>query len=123
MRCSHLFALLLFCISSAHGISAAAESKEQPTLNATESLPAGRSGGAQHRRIVIAPSLISIPIAERLQSLRDREDNLTVWPEESAVSVNPKEIFDRVDKAFEALSRDNDTKEAAASEAADAAGL
>lgn len=81
MRCSHLLALLLFCISSAHGISAAAESEEQPTLNATESLPADHSGGAQHRRIVIAPSLISIPIAERLQSLRDREDNLTVWPE------------------------------------------
>ena len=121
MRCSHLLALLLFCISSAHGISAAAESEEQPTLNATESLPADHSGGEQHRRIVIAPSLISIPIAERLQSLRDREDNLTVWPEESAVSVNPKEIFDRVDKAFEALSRDNDTKEAAAGEAADAA--
>lgn len=121
MRCSHLLALLLICVSSAHGISAAAESDVPRPFNTAESISAEHTEEAPRHRIVITPSLISIPIAERLQSLRSREDNPTVWPEESAVGVNPEEILARIDKAFETASMDNDSREAAAGEAADAA--
>ena len=122
MQRSFLHSLLFICLAAAADISAAAESEEWLTLNAQESVSSNDVQSPSRRRIVIAPSLISIPIAERLQSLRSREDNPDLWPEESAVGVNPAEIISRIDSAFENIQTDNDRKETTtAGEAADAA--
>lgn len=52
---------------------------------------------------VMPAGLVSIPIAERLQSLAAREDAPRVWEEENAVGVHPEEVIRRADAALKTL--------------------
>ncbi|MDO5532133.1 lytic transglycosylase domain-containing protein [Sutterella sp.] len=62
------------------------------------------------------PRSVTVPVEERLQSLRDREDSETVWEEHSTVGITPEEVIKPVDEAFKEPAKSSET------EAANAAG-